>query len=212
MNWLFNHWFQPQPQYLTFTFCESLVYWVTTNYKPLASNTFRYLEAEERRTRWKKEYGTDGTVPRTKQYGPRKPISWVFFRTRILLSNSRDHAFSRAANFTGPKLGARGGTSDDLQAPSFSFVFSAYYHRGNSAFLEIKGILRNMPLLNLRLPGLLPRVECIAALMACIAMDKASLILGASHMLGIFVVVHTSWCDNSVMKFENFLLNLPWSY
>ena len=38
----------------------------------------------------------------------------------------------------------------------------------------IKGILRNMSLLNVRLPGLLPRVECIAALMACIVMDKAS--------------------------------------
>jgi hypothetical protein len=38
-----------------------------------------------------------------------------------------------------------------------------------------KGILRNMPLLNVRLTGLLPRVESIAALMACISMDKASL-------------------------------------
>ncbi len=38
----------------------------------------------------------------------------------------------------------------------------------------IKGMLRNMSLLNVRLPGLLSRVECIAALMACIAMDKAS--------------------------------------
>jgi hypothetical protein len=31
-----------------------------------------------------------------------------------------------------------------------------------------------MSLLNVRLQWLLPRVECIAALMACIAMDKAS--------------------------------------
>ncbi len=38
----------------------------------------------------------------------------------------------------------------------------------------IKGILRKMSLLNVRLPGLLARVECIAALMACTAMDKAS--------------------------------------
>ncbi len=38
----------------------------------------------------------------------------------------------------------------------------------------IKEILRDMSLLNVRLPGLLPRVECIAAFMACIAMDKAS--------------------------------------
>jgi hypothetical protein len=36
-------------------------------------------------------------------------------------------------------------------------------------------MLRNMSLLNVRLPRLLPRVECIAALMACIAIDKASL-------------------------------------
>jgi hypothetical protein len=37
----------------------------------------------------------------------------------------------------------------------------------------IKRMLRNMSLLNVRLPGLLPRVEYIAALVACIAMDKA---------------------------------------
>ncbi len=38
----------------------------------------------------------------------------------------------------------------------------------------IKKIYRNISLLNVRLPGLLPRVECIPALIACIAMDKAS--------------------------------------
>jgi hypothetical protein len=38
----------------------------------------------------------------------------------------------------------------------------------------IKGILRNMSLLNVRLPALLPRVECIAALMVCIGMGKTS--------------------------------------
>ncbi len=58
----------------------------------------------------------------------------------------------------------------------------------------IKRILRNMSLLNMRLPGLLPRVECIAAFMACIAMDKASLMY--SLLLAInwdfFAVVHTS--------------------
>ncbi len=32
-----------------------------------------------------------------------------------------------------------------------------------------------MSLLNVRLSGLLSRVECIATFMACIAMDKASL-------------------------------------
>ncbi len=58
----------------------------------------------------------------------------------------------------------------------------------------IKGILRKMSLLNVILLGLLPRVECIAALMAYIAMDKASLMysFGTSHVLVFFVVVHTS--------------------
>ncbi len=37
----------------------------------------------------------------------------------------------------------------------------------------IKEIFRSISLLNLRLPGLLPRVECIPALMACMVMDKA---------------------------------------
>ncbi len=58
----------------------------------------------------------------------------------------------------------------------------------------IKGILRNMSLLNVRLPGLLPKVECIAAFMACIAMDKASsmysLVLAISW--GFVAIVHTS--------------------
>ncbi len=51
-----------------------------------------------------------------------------------------------------------------------------------------------MSLLNVSLPELLPRVKCIAAFMACIAMDKASsmysLVLAVS--LGFFAVVHTS--------------------
>jgi hypothetical protein len=76
----------------------------------------------------------------------------------------------------------------------------------------------NMFLLNVRLPGLLTRVECIAALMACIAMDKASLmyslkllcgykqyllnwhndgyqivlIFGINHIFVFFAVVYTS--------------------
>ncbi len=40
--------------------------------------------------------------------------------------------------------------------------------------LAIKGMLRNMSLLKIRLPGLLPSVECIPALIACLAMDSAS--------------------------------------
>jgi hypothetical protein len=42
----------------------------------------------------------------------------------------------------------------------------------------------NMSLLNVRLPGLLPRVECIAALMACIAMDKTSLMYSLKLLWG----------------------------
>ncbi len=38
----------------------------------------------------------------------------------------------------------------------------------------IKGILRKISLLNTRLPGLLPKVECTLALMACIVIDSAS--------------------------------------
>jgi hypothetical protein len=38
----------------------------------------------------------------------------------------------------------------------------------------INGMLRNMSLLNTRLPGLLPKVECTPAGMACIAIDNAS--------------------------------------
>jgi hypothetical protein len=38
----------------------------------------------------------------------------------------------------------------------------------------INGMLRNMSLLNTRLPGLLPKVECTPACMVCIAIDNAS--------------------------------------
>ncbi len=48
----------------------------------------------------------------------------------------------------------------------------------------IKGMLQNMSLLNARLPGLLPRVEFIAALMACIAMDEASLMYSLELLCG----------------------------
>ncbi len=37
----------------------------------------------------------------------------------------------------------------------------------------INGMLRNMSLLNTRLPGLLPKVECTPACMVCIAIDNA---------------------------------------
>jgi hypothetical protein len=54
----------------------------------------------------------------------------------------------------------------------------------------IKGILRNMSLLNVRLPGLLPRIECIAALMACIAIDKASLAYSLKLLCGYKQCLH----------------------
>ena len=50
--------------------------------------------------------------------------------------------------------------------------------------LAIKEILRNISLLIVRLPGLLPRVDCIPALIACIAMENASSVY--SLVLSIF--------------------------
>ncbi len=71
-----------------------------------------------------------------------------------------------------------------------------------------KRILRNMSLLNVRLLGLLPRVECIAALMACIAMDKISSMYSLAFAISweIFDVVHTSlmwhfWGLFSILEF-----------
>ncbi len=72
----------------------------------------------------------------------------------------------------------------------------------------IKGILRNMSMLNVRFSGLLPRVEFIAAFMACIAMDKASLMysLVLAKPWGFFALVHTSlmwhfWESFSILKY-----------
>ncbi len=72
----------------------------------------------------------------------------------------------------------------------------------------IKVILRNMSLLNVRLPGPLPRVECIAAFMACIAIDKASSMYSLAPAIswGLFAVVHTSlmwhfWESFSILEF-----------
>jgi hypothetical protein len=52
----------------------------------------------------------------------------------------------------------------------------------------IKGKFRNVSLLNARLLGLLLRVECIAALMACIGMNKISskIFFDATYILGKF--------------------------
>jgi hypothetical protein len=59
-----------------------------------------------------------------------------------------------------------------------------------------------MSLLNVRLPGLLPRVECIDALITCMVMDEASLMYSlalpmsqsgspCNKILGMFLTV---WC------------------
>jgi hypothetical protein len=48
----------------------------------------------------------------------------------------------------------------------------------------INGMLRNMSLLNTRLPGLLPKMECTSAHMVCIAIDNALFIYSAA--LAIF--------------------------
>ena len=61
----------------------------------------------------------------------------------------------------------------------------------------INGILSNMSLLNVRLPGLLPRIECIAALMACIAMDKAS----STYSLVLAIFGGGSLCNNVLRTF-----------
>ncbi len=61
----------------------------------------------------------------------------------------------------------------------------------------IKGMLRNMSLLNVRLPGLLPRVEFFAALMACIAMDKAS----SMYSLALAMFGGGSPCNNVLRTF-----------
>ncbi len=74
----------------------------------------------------------------------------------------------------------------------------------------IKGMLRNMSLLNMRLAELLPRVECIAALMACIAMDKASLMYslalamsgGGSPCNNVLRTFPTVWCVLSHMALD----------
>ncbi len=54
-----------------------------------------------------------------------------------------------------------------------------------------------MSLLNVRVPGLLPRVECIAALMACIAMDKAS----SMYSLVMAISGDGSPCNNVLRTF-----------
>jgi hypothetical protein len=66
----------------------------------------------------------------------------------------------------------------------------------------IKGILRNMSLLKTRLPGLLPKVECIPALIACIAMDSAlstnsfasAIFCGGSPCNNVLRIFSTFWC------------------
>jgi hypothetical protein len=59
---------------------------------------------------------------------------------------------------------------------SFSGLHTCDFYLSCSSLCQsaTKGILRNMSLLDVRLRGLLPRVECIATFMTCILIDKAS--------------------------------------
>ncbi len=52
----------------------------------------------------------------------------------------------------------------------------------------ISGILRNMSLLNTRLPGLLPEVECTPACMVCIAIDDIPYIFIYNSNLSPYVL------------------------
>ncbi len=74
MNQLFNHWFQSQPQFsvrlLLFFIC-----WVAPNSKPLASNTFRYLEADVRRN-GRNEAGEGGHPPMVPRGGFATKPAW----------------------------------------------------------------------------------------------------------------------------------------
>ncbi len=68
--------------------------------------------------------------------------------------------------------------------------------------LAIKGMLRNMLLLKTRLPGLLPSVECIPALIACMAMYSAlskksfasAIFCGGSPCNNVLRTFPTVWC------------------
>jgi hypothetical protein len=66
----------------------------------------------------------------------------------------------------------------------------------------INGMMRNMSLLNTRLPGLLPKVECTPARMACIAIDNSSSTYCAAFAIfcrgllcnNVLRTFHTVWC------------------
>ena len=76
--------------------------------------------------------------------------------------------------------------------------------------LATKGILQNMSLFNVRLLGLLPRVEYISALIACIAMDNASSTY--SLVLAIFEVVpHVAMFLEHILLFDAFFCIHHWT-
>ncbi len=66
----------------------------------------------------------------------------------------------------------------------------------------INGMLRNMSLLNTRLPGLLPKVECTPARMVCIAIKNASstycaalaIFYGGLPCNNVLRIFPTIWC------------------
>jgi hypothetical protein len=71
----------------------------------------------------------------------------------------------------------------------------------------IKGMFKNMSLLNTKLPGLLPSVVCTPALIACVAMEMESasstnsfavvIFYGGSPCNNVLRTLPTVWCIHS---------------
>jgi hypothetical protein len=60
-----------------------------------------------------------------------------------------------------------------IPSPFLGFLYVIFIYSMCSSLCQsaIKGILGNMSLLNTRLPGLLPKVECTPALMQCMVIN-----------------------------------------
>ncbi len=84
----------------------------------------------------------------------------------------------------------------------FSYAIFMYLMFLSLCQSAIKEILRNVSLLNVRLPGLLPRVECIAALMACIAMDKDS----SMYFLSCYVDINNVYSNGIINGYQIVLI------
>jgi hypothetical protein len=59
-------------------------------------------------------------------------------------------------------------------------------------------MLRNMSLLNTRLPGLLPKVECTPGCMACIAIDNAL----STYCAALAIFCRGLPCNNALRTFR----------